>query len=490
MGRTRTEQLAARFASRIRDHLLPAGTRLPSVRQCAQQQGVSPSTVVSAYDQLQAQGLIEARPHRGFFVREVVARRLQGEAHPAPVPFRAAPADAAPGPAEGVRDERSAAAAAMRNAPSAASLMRGMFNPISDKPQPAMGMLPSAWLQTDFLAAAVRKAATQLHEVTAFYGDARGDAQLREVLAMRLQATQVPAQAHQVITTAGATQALDIIARTLLRPGDSVMVESPGWSVEFARLQALGLRMLPVPRGPEGPDLAVMARYCEAHAGTPQAPRLFISVSVLHNPTGYCLSPASAHRLLQLAHAHDFYIAEDDTYQHLAPEHMLRLSALDGLQRCIYVSGFSKILAPGWRIGYLAAPERWLEPLLDTKLLASLTAPALLERALAHCIEHGQLRRHALRVQAQLDAARSRSVRLARQAGARFVAEPAGLFGWVDTGVDTERLAQVLLDDGYLLAAGALFDPERAPSTCMRINFASTQTPEFWRAYERARERV
>ena len=509
LGQTLTEQLAARFASRIRDHLLPAGTRLPSVRQCAQQQGVSPSTVVAAYDHLQAQGLIEVRPQRGFFVREVQAGRTPRAAGtPINTPLsqgqvRAETAtviagslasdtpidstDNAPGTASAPANN---AIAALRTAPSAASLMRGMFSPISDKPQPAMGMLPTDWLHTDFLPAAVRKAATQLHEVTAVYGDAKGDPQLRAVLAMRLQAAQIPVQASQIITTQGATQALDLIARTLLRPGDSVMVESPGWSVEFARLRVLGMRLLPVPRGPDGPDLAVMARYCEVHAGTPQAPRLFISVSVLHNPTGYCLSPGHAHRLLQLAQAHDFYIAEDDTYQHLAPEHLLRLSALDGLQRCIYVSGFSKILAPGWRVGYLAAPERWLEPLLDTKLLASLTTPGLLERALAHCIEHGQLRRHAQRVQTQLDAARSRSVRLARAAGAQFSAEPAGLFGWIDTGVDTERLAQLLLDDGYLIATGALFDPERAPSTHMRINFASTQTPEFWRAYAAARERV
>ena len=496
-AQTLTEQLAARFASRIRDHLLPAGTRLPSVRQCAQQQGVSPSTVVAAYDHLQAQGLIEVRPQRGFFVRDVqAAGRLARPVADAQAPSTAAhaAADQPPhSPAHGqgqAQIEASASQVALLHAPSAASLMRGMFNPISDKPQPAMGMLPTDWLQTDFLAAAVRKAASQLHEVTAVYGDAKGDPQLREVLAMRLQAAHIPVQASQIITTQGATQALDLIARTLLQPGDSVMVESPGWSVEFARLRALGMRLLPVPRGPQGPDLEVMARYCEVHAGTPQAPRLFISVSVLHNPTGYCLSPGHAHRLLQLAQAHDFYIAEDDTYQHLAPEHLLRLATLDGLQRCIHVSGFAKILAPGWRVGYLAAPERWVEPLLDTKLLASLTTPGLLERALAYCIEHGQLRRHAQRVQTQLDAARSRSVRLARQAGARFAAEPAGLFGWIDTGVDTERLSQLLLDDGYLIASGALFDPERAPSTHMRINFASTQTPEFWRAYAAAVQRV
>jgi DNA-binding transcriptional MocR family regulator len=107
-----------------------------------------------------------------------------------------------------------------------------------------------------------------------------------------------------------------------------------------------------------------------------------VSVSVLHNPTGYSLTPGSAHRVLQLANEHDFHIVEDDTYSHLAPEHATRLSALDGLQRTIYVSGFAKILAPNWRIGFLAAPPALKERLLETKLLATLTSPTLFERAL------------------------------------------------------------------------------------------------------------
>lgn len=181
---------------------------------------------------------------------------------------------------------------------------------------------------------------------------------------------------EHIITTVGATHALDIVSRTLLRPGDPVMVEEPGWAVEFARLAALGMRILPVPRRADGPDLEVMARYCEVHQ-----PKLYVSVSVFHNPTGYCLSPGSAHRVLQLANQHNFHVVEDDTYSHIAPEHATRLTALDGLQRTIYVSGFAKILAPNWRIGYLAAPPNLVEPLLDTKLLATLTTPALLEKA-------------------------------------------------------------------------------------------------------------
>ena len=260
------------------------------------------------------------------------------------------------------------------------------------------------------------------------------------------------------------------------------MVEEPGWAVEFARLDALGMRILPVPRGPDGPDLAVMARYCEVHA-----PKLFVSVSVLHNPTSYSLTPGSAHRVLQLANQYGFHIVEDDTYSHIAPEHATRLCALDGLQRTIYVSGFAKILAPNWRVGYLAAPADLIEPLLDTKLLATLTTPALLERALALCIEQGQLRRHAERIRTRLDGARARTVKLALAHGCRFVAEPAGLFGWIDTDVDTDALAQRMLDEGYLLAPGALFHAGRQPSTLMRINFATTQDAAFWRVFDRLR---
>src|SRR5438045_4141398 len=102
------------------------------------------------------------------------------------------------------------------------------------------------------------------------------------------------------------------------------------------------------------------------------------------------------------------------------PAHATRLSALDGLRRTIYVGGFAKILAPNWRIGFLAAPPELVEQLLDTKLLGTLTTPALLEKALALCIDQGQLRRHSERIRTRLDLARARSVKLALNAGCRF----------------------------------------------------------------------
>ncbi len=464
-----TEQLAERFATRIRDRLLAPGTRLPSVRLCASQHEVSPSTVVAAYDLLLAQGLVEARRNRGFFVRDWLPAARQTPAGKPAGGQTAGTAGTTVNPDAGVSPVN------------ATALIRAMFHPVGPKPQPGMGIFPPDWLQSTFLSAAVRRFTTTaaLDHCSLQYGEPRGDADLRRVLSGRLMALGVPAQPEQIITSVGATQALDIVSRTLLRAGDCVMVEEPGWAVEFARLAALGMRILPVPRGPEGPDIAVMARLCEAHA-----PKLFVSVSVLHNPTGYCLSPASAHQLLQLAQKHDFHIVEDDSYSHLAHDHATRLCALDGLRRTVYVGGFAKILAPNWRIGFLAAHPSLIEQLLDTKLLATLTTPALLEKALALCIEQGQLRRHAERIRTRLDAARSRSVKLALQAGCTFAAEPVGLFGWVDTGVDTDALAQRMLDEGYLLAPGALFHAERKPSTLMRINFATTQEAAFWQIFQ------
>jgi DNA-binding transcriptional MocR family regulator len=468
---TLTEQLVARFSERIKSRLIQPGSRLPSVRECAKQQNVSPHTVVAAYDQLVAAGLVEARRQRGFYVRDVHFLKPNE-----PLALMESAQDAM----------NKGAKTSLQHRPriDATALIRGMFarggNSALAHLQPGMGVLPPDWMENDFLGPAVRKVShgRNLLETSLRYGEPLGDATLREALSIKLRDMALDVPPERILTTQGATQALDIVSRTLLKAGDYVMVEEPGWAVEFARLDALGMRILPVPRGPDGPDLAVMARYCEAHS-----PKLYVSVSVLHNPTGACLSPSSAHRILQLAAQFDFHIVEDDTYCHLAPPHATRMSALDGLQRTIYVSGFAKILAPNWRVGFMATPEHLTERLLDTKLLSSLTTPALLERALAHCIAEGHLRKHSERVRTRLAAARSRAVRLALQSGCSFAAEPAGLFGWVETGVDTEPLAQRMLDDGILLAPGALFHAARQPSTLMRINFATTQEAGFWKKF-------
>ena len=463
-----TEQIAQRFAERIRQHLLAPGARLPSVRECARRHSVSPSTVVAAYDQLQAQGMVEARRQRGFFVRPQVHEPGSAQAQVQPVRSR------------------------LPTLPlSATTLIRGMFQPPSGQAMPGLGTLPIDWLDLPLLASALRKVtrSPSLRASSLEYGEPAGDSRLRRALAARLADHGVSADAAQIVTTIGATHGLDVVTRTLLKPGDSVLVDEPGWSVEYARLAALGLRVLPVPRGEDGPDLAAMQRLIDAQPPA-QRPRLYVTVSVLHNPTGASLTLQMAHRVLQLAQRNQLHIVEDDSYAYLAPAHLPRLAALDALERTIYVGGFSKILTPGWRVGFIAAPPDLVDRFVDTKLLGTLTTPALTESALAICLEQGLLRRHAERINTKLDAARARTVKLAQAHGCRFAAPPRGLFGWVDTGVDTERLAHAMLDSGWLLAPGALFHAARRATQLMRINFASSQDARFWRDFAHTRNNV
>lgn len=451
------ERLAAHYAQRIGQRLLQPGARLPSVRDCARTHGVSPSTVVAAYDRLQARGLVEARRQRGFFVRPSAATPSARRSHE--------PSIALPAPVD------------------AAALIRAMFRTRASLPGPGLGTLPETWLDPSLLQRALRRAMTDGDDALR-YGEPAGDPTLRGALARRLSSELgIACDGEQIVTAVGATHALDIVARTLLKAGDAVLVDDPGWAVEHARLTAMGMRLLPVPRGAAGPDLNVMRALIGAHR-----PRLYVTVSVLHNPTGATLSLAAAHQVLQLAEAHDLILVEDDTYAWLAPSHAPRLAALDGLRRTVYVTGFSKILAPNWRVGALAAPRALVDAIVDTKLLSSLTTPALLERAVAWCLEQGLLRRHAERVTTRLAAARTRVVRLAQDAGCTMAAEPQGLFGWVDTGVDTQPLAERLAAEGWLVAPGRLFHVPARASTLMRVNFASAQDARFWRAFERARD--
>lgn len=452
--RTLAEQLAARYAERIAQRWLAPGERLPSVRECARRHAVSPSTVVSAYDHLLAQGLVEARRQRGFFVREPRTR----VSAPAAAPERPRPVDAT-------------------------ALIRGMFHR-GGMSGPGLGTLPPDWLDLPLLHGALRRAMAG-DDSALQYGEPAGDLRLRQALAQRLGDLGIAAAPGQIVTAAGATHALDVVSRALLQPGDAVLVDEPGWAVEYARLSHLGMRLLPVPRGPAGPDLDVMRAMIAAHA-----PKLYVTVSVLHNPTGLSLPLGAAHQLLKLAELHDLTIVEDDTYAYLAPPHAPRLAALDDLKRTLYISGFSKILTPNWRVGYIAAPPALVERLIDVKLLSGLTTPTLPERAIALMLEQGALRRHAERVGARLDAARSRTQRLALDAGCRFVTPPQGLFGWIDVGADTGRLAQVLLDAGWLCAPGSLFHATPRPTTLMRINFGSAQDAQFWKALVQARKNL
>ena len=169
-----------------------------------------------------------------------------------------------------------------------------------------------------------------------------------------------------------------------------MLVENPGYYNLFGLLHGSGLRLRAVPRTPAGPDLEAL----EALLRAGEAPKLFFMQTLLHNPTGSDLGPASAHRLLRLAEQYGFLIVEDDAYADLAEDSDLRLAALD-LDRVIYLSGFTKTLSASLRVGYAAASGPVIEALTRVKLLTCIASPEFAERvvhALANpalCAEMG-----------------------------------------------------------------------------------------------------
>lgn len=438
------EQLVQHCWQLLDGHSLRSGTRLPSVRQLADSAGVSRDTVVQAYDRLVAQGAAYSRPGAGFFVS---AQRLSH------------------------KDNRTKtfenpvlAADAAFDTP---FLLRSMFHPTQDvRYDGSIGMLPASWLDHDMLNAAVRNVGRSAAAQLLGYGLPQGYAPLRQQLAAYLLAQGLPIDPEQeLMTVAGVTQGMDLVLRSHLRPGDTVLVEDPAWFLVFGLLRALGVQVLSVPRLRDGPDLTVLQQLLVACR-----PKLFIINTVVHNPTGFGLSLPVAYDVLRLAEQHDVLILEDDTYADFAAHQPLRLATLDRLRRVMLVGGFSKTLAGSLRVGYIAAQPERIRALTDAKLLSGLTSPELGERVVHRILAEGQYRKHVQRLRQRLDATRERCLRLVENLGLRVHQEPlAGMFLWADAQQDTEALARKAAAQGVLLAPGVLFSASQQASTMLRL---------------------
>ncbi len=453
-GESLTDQIVRTVCARIDERLLRSGSRMPSIRRFADTHGVSPFTVVTAYDKLVARGYLESRRGAGFYIRERA-------------PLNAAPAPARPEPSAQNLD--------------VTWLVRNMFRQAPHHQMPGTGVLPADWLDGAAIANALRAISRQAAGLLLNYGLPQGFLPLRQQLQHKLADIEIAAGPEQIVTTAGATQALDMVAREFTRPGDTIFVDDPAWFLMFGSFSALGARVIGIPRLADGPDLARLAELAALHK-----PRLYVINSVLHNPTSTSLSAAKAYQVLRIAAEHDITIVEDDIYCDLHPgsavQPATRLAALDQLQRVIYLGGFSKTMSANLRVGFIATSPELAQRLADRKMLQTLTTSDLGERVVHKILSEGAYRKHAERMRARLDELRARTVRQMERVGLTVdVAPPAGMFVWVDAGLDTNLLAERAMAEGILLAPGSLFSPSQLPSTRMRLNVAAMQDPAIWR---------
>jgi DNA-binding transcriptional MocR family regulator len=296
-------------------------------------------------------------------------------------------------------------------------------------------------------------------------------------LQLKLAELEIAAAPEQIVTTAGVTQGLDIVARHFLLPGDVVFVDDPAWFLMFGSFTALGAKVIGIPRLADGPDIAKLAELAALHK-----PKMFVINSVLHNPSSTSLSAAKAFQVLRIAEEHDFMIVEDDIYCDMHPgaavQPATRIASLDQLQRVIYLGGFSKTLSANLRVGFIAASPELAPHLADRKMLSTLTSGELGERIIYKILSEGHYRKHVERLRIRLDRSREKTVRQLEKLGLDTgTPTPAGMFIWVNAGRDTNVLAEKAMAEEFLLAPGSLFSPNQLPSTFMRINVASMEDP-------------
>jgi len=296
-------------------------------------------------------------------------------------------------------------------------------------------------------------------------------------LQTRLAEFEIGATPEQIVMVSGVTQAIDLLARLYVQPGDTVIVGDPAWFQMFGRFVSQGARLVGVPYTPDGPDLDALEALVQTWR-----PRMLVINSVLHNPTGTSLTAAQAFRILRLAEQYDFIVVEDDIYGDLCPPGYAatRLASLDQLRRVIYLGSFSKTLAPNLRVGFIAAAPEVAQAVSDQKMLVGMTSPELNERVLYRVLTEGHYRRHVERLRARLDGVRDKAARVLERAGLRlFTAPGAGMFLWADTGVCTDALTAAGHEAGFLLTPGSLFSPHQSPTTWMRFNIANCGDPAF-----------
>lgn len=375
-------QLYLALRGAILSGVLAPGARLPPTRTLAGQLGLARNTVVAAYDQLLAEGFIEGRIGAGSFVSRDLPDDLD-TAPPAPPAPEPASAIAPDGPALDELSARPFNTGRTGWDDRSQRLWRGLTLRRLGTPDPAMFG----------------------------YGDPRGSRALREAIARYLRAARaVRCDPDQVVVTAGAQQAIDLVLRVVLRPGDPVWVEDPCYPALRGALAAAGAAMIPVPVDAQGMEVA------RGIAAEPAARLAYVTPSSQY-PTGVVLSMARRLELLAWARRAGAWLLEDDYDSEFryAGRPLASLQGIDEAGRVIYVGTFSKVLFPGLRLGYAVLPPPLLGPVLAARLRTDWHPATLAEGVVTDFLAEGHFTGHLRRMRLQYRAARDALVAALRE---------------------------------------------------------------------------
>jgi DNA-binding transcriptional MocR family regulator len=439
---TRTREVMDAIRTKLANRTLTAGEKLPSIRSFASTMRVSPSTVVEAYDRLAAEGVIRSRPGSGFYVAGPLQPLALAEVEPR--------LDRAIDPFWVSRQSLDAGPEVLK---------------------PGCGWLPADWMPNAAIRRAMRNLARADDAVLSDYGATRGSLALRGLLARQFATEGIDAGADQILLTSSGTQAIDLVCRFLLQPGDTVIVDDPCYFNFHALLRAHRVKIVGVPYRVTGPDTALFAEALATHR-----PRLYITNSAIHNPTGATLSAQVAHKILVAAATHDLTIVEDDIFADFEPEPSPRLAVLDGLSRVIRIGSFSKTLSAAIRCGYIAGRADWIEGLIDLQIATNFGGPSPVAAELVSGTLHdGSYRKHLEELRRRLARKRRETAaRLERLGVVPWMMPRGGFYLWcrLPDDRDAGEVATLALRENVVLAPGNVFSISLSATDLMRINVA------------------
>lgn len=444
----RIDAVIAEIRRRISSRALTPGAKLPSVRALAKTLAISTSTVVEAYERLVAEGAIRSRPGSGFYVASALAPLSLAEIGPR-----------------------------LDRAVDPFWVSRLALDPREDIAKPGCGWLPPSWMPEEALRKALRTLSRAQTNILTDYGTPLGLLPLRQLLARRMAENGLAVGADQLLLVDSGTQAIDLVCRFLLEPGQTVLVDDPCYFNFHALLRAHRVKVVGVPYTADGPDVALFERALEEHG-----PRLYITNSAIHNPTGAVLSPVNAHRILMLAERAGLTIIEDDIFADFEITKAPRLAAFDGLNRVVQIGSFSKTLSASARCGYIAARREWMEPLVDMKIAANFAASQFSGALVLEVLKDGSYRRHMEALKVRLAKARAKLIPTLKSLDIHPWIEPrSGIFLWcrLPHGVDGATVARHALTENMVLAPGNVFSQSESASGFMRFNVSQCDHPKF-----------
>jgi DNA-binding transcriptional MocR family regulator len=454
-------QIFDQIVARIQTRAFPPGHKLPPTRVLARELATHRNTVARAYADLEAAGFVCGSVGRGTFVEDAALRAASSEVRaptaspPKPMPWVSIVSRAAQ-PEILDRAERWARRVDGRDVINLARM------------QPSDDLLPA-----ELMRRCIGRALAEHGSRAMSYAPPEGVPRLREAIAQDLASRGVPAAIDDILVTSGSQQGLDLVARTLVNPGETVLVESTTYSGAIDLFSIAGARLVPVACDEDGPDPDALR-----HLNRSDVKALY-TMPTGHNPTGRTMSAERRHALVSWSRLAGVPLIEDDFVAGLAlddrdgPPH---LRALDG--EVVHISTFSKRLIPSLRIGYVVIPPALRASIRSMKRIVDLSSSAVLQHALAEFIERGYLRAHMARTTREYRTRRDAlvgSLRRSLPSEVGFHVPTHGIALWlrIPATLDVDAVHTEALRQGVLVSPGAMWSIDRDASPGIRLTFCA-----------------